>query len=475
MAISELDQIKQGARAVWAAGDYPAIAQRQLWPVGARVVRRVAVAPGEDVLDVACGTGNAALRAAAAGGRVVGLDLTPKLLEAGRELAAEAHVEIEWVEGDAEALPVADESFDVAISVFGCMFAPRHRIAAAELARVAAAGRAAVRDRVDARGHDGRVLRHARRVSAATARPGRAAASVGLGGPRARAVRGHRCGARLRARDPRSRRASTRSTRRSSSRSQVRAADHGARHARAAGPLGGAARRPAAPARATRRRRSTSSSRGASHASLAAHGATGGSRHRRVQRHRQGARARPRPGGLRADDRRARRGQARGRGRRVAGRGLCGRAGGRGRRRRGGGHAADRGPRRRLRPHGRARQRGGLRRRRRAAGADADRDARPPPRGRPARDVPHHPRRAADADRGRRRARQGARRQRLVVGGQGRHAGHDVLRGGEGRRQRVDRVRAGRGEGRGRPVHDLLAGLHGHADGDMDEAGRRRP
>ncbi len=136
MAISELDQIKQGARAVWAAGDYPAIAQRQLWPVGARVVRRVAVAPGEDVLDVACGTGNAALRAAAAGGRVVGLDLTPKLLEAGRELAAEAHVEIEWVEGDAEALPVADESFDVAISVFGCMFAPRHRIAAAELARV---------------------------------------------------------------------------------------------------------------------------------------------------------------------------------------------------------------------------------------------------------------------------------------------------------------------------------------------------
>jgi SAM-dependent methyltransferase len=135
MAIAELDQIKQGARAAWAAGDYPAVAQRQLWPVGERVVRRVAVAPGEDVLDVACGSGNAALRAAAAGGRVVGVDLTPKLLEAGRALAAEAQVEIEWIEGDAEALPVADASFDVVVSVFGCMFAPRHRVAAAELAR----------------------------------------------------------------------------------------------------------------------------------------------------------------------------------------------------------------------------------------------------------------------------------------------------------------------------------------------------
>jgi SAM-dependent methyltransferase len=136
MAIGELDQIKQGARATWAAGDYPAIAQRQLWPVGARVVRRVAVAPGEDVIDVACGTGNAAPRAAAAGGHVVGFDLTPELLQAGRELAAEAQVEIEWLEGNAEALPVPDESFDVAVSVFGCMFAPRHRVAAAELARV---------------------------------------------------------------------------------------------------------------------------------------------------------------------------------------------------------------------------------------------------------------------------------------------------------------------------------------------------
>ncbi len=136
MTVTELDRMKQGARATWAAGDYPAIAQRQLWPLGERIVKRIGVAPGEDVLDVACGTGNAALRAAQAGARVTGVDLTPELLEEGRRLAAETGVEIEYLEGDAEALPVPDESFDVVVSVMGCMFAPRHRVTAAELARV---------------------------------------------------------------------------------------------------------------------------------------------------------------------------------------------------------------------------------------------------------------------------------------------------------------------------------------------------
>ncbi len=136
MAITELDQMKQGARATWAAGDYPAIAQRQLWPLGERIVGRIGVRPGEDVLDVACGTGNAALRAAQAGGRVVGVDLTPELLDEGRRLAGEAGLDIQFLEGDAEALPVADARFDVVVSVMGCMFAPRHRVAAAELARV---------------------------------------------------------------------------------------------------------------------------------------------------------------------------------------------------------------------------------------------------------------------------------------------------------------------------------------------------
>jgi SAM-dependent methyltransferase len=136
MTVMQLARLKQGARATWATGDYAAIAKRELWPFGERIVRRVAVQPGEDVLDVACGTGNAAIRAAQAGGRVVGVDLTPELLEVGRRLAAEAGVEIEWREGDAEALPAKDERFDVVLSTFGCMFAPRHELAARELARV---------------------------------------------------------------------------------------------------------------------------------------------------------------------------------------------------------------------------------------------------------------------------------------------------------------------------------------------------
>ena len=135
MSVTALDQMKQATRAGWAAGDYPSIARRQLWPVGERIVRRVGVMPGEDVLDVACGTGNAALRAAAAGGRVVGVDLTPELLVVAERQATDDGLDVEWIEGDAEALPVADGSFDVVISTFGCMFAPRHDVTAHELAR----------------------------------------------------------------------------------------------------------------------------------------------------------------------------------------------------------------------------------------------------------------------------------------------------------------------------------------------------
>jgi len=135
-AIPGLAEAKQRTRATWAAGDFPEVARLTLWPVGDRLVRRVGVGRGEDVLDIACGTGNAALRAARAGGRTTGLDLTPELFDAGRALAAEAGVDIDWVEGDAEDLPFTDASFDVVLSTFGVMFAPRHQVAAAEAARV---------------------------------------------------------------------------------------------------------------------------------------------------------------------------------------------------------------------------------------------------------------------------------------------------------------------------------------------------
>jgi SAM-dependent methyltransferase len=129
-------EAKQRTRATWAAGDFDAVAHRTLWTVGERLVQRMGVRPGEDVLDVACGTGNAAIRAAEAGGRTVGVDLTPELFDAGRANAASAGVSVEWVEGDAEELPFGDGQFDVVLSTFGVMFAPRHQAAADELARV---------------------------------------------------------------------------------------------------------------------------------------------------------------------------------------------------------------------------------------------------------------------------------------------------------------------------------------------------
>ena len=112
------------------------VARTEMWELGDRIVRRVDVLPGEDVLDVACGTGIAAIRAAQAGARVVGVDLTPALFEPGRRAAAQTGLELRWIAGDSEALPFGDASFDVVLSAFGAMFASDHAAAARELARV---------------------------------------------------------------------------------------------------------------------------------------------------------------------------------------------------------------------------------------------------------------------------------------------------------------------------------------------------
>jgi SAM-dependent methyltransferase len=99
-------------------------------------VERAGVEPGNDVLDVACGTGNATIPAGRAGARVTGLDFAPALLEIAREQAADAMVEIDFVEGDAQELPFEDASFDAVVSTFGHMFAPDHARTAAEMKRV---------------------------------------------------------------------------------------------------------------------------------------------------------------------------------------------------------------------------------------------------------------------------------------------------------------------------------------------------
>lgn len=134
-----MDEFIERQRSVWAAGDYATLS-KYVEEIGEHVVARAGVEPGMDVLDVACGTGNAALPAARSGASVTGLDLVPELLEAGRKKADAAGVAIEWVEGNAEELPFADDSFDRVFSTIGHMFAPRHQQTADEMARVCRGG-----------------------------------------------------------------------------------------------------------------------------------------------------------------------------------------------------------------------------------------------------------------------------------------------------------------------------------------------
>ncbi|BDY28178.1 class I SAM-dependent methyltransferase [Mycolicibacterium mageritense] len=133
-------ELKAAHRALWASGDYPAVAADLISELGPELVRACGVRPGLRVLDVAAGSGNAAIPAAAAGGIVTASDLTPELFEAGQAIAARHNVELEWVEADAEAMPFANNSFDVVMSCVGAMFAPHHEAVTDELFRVCIPG-----------------------------------------------------------------------------------------------------------------------------------------------------------------------------------------------------------------------------------------------------------------------------------------------------------------------------------------------
>ncbi len=132
--------LKARHRAMWALGDYPAVATEVIAELGPTLVEAIAVTSGERLLDVAAGSGNVALPAARAGARVTASDLTPELLETGRAQSAAEGLEIAWETGDAEALPYADHRFDVTTSCVGVMFAPHHQAAADELVRVTRSG-----------------------------------------------------------------------------------------------------------------------------------------------------------------------------------------------------------------------------------------------------------------------------------------------------------------------------------------------
>lgn len=124
---------------VWSSGDYNRIAALTV-PVNEAMVAAAEIVPGEQVLDVATGTGHAALAAARAGARVTGIDYVPALLDIARGRAAAERLDVGFVEAPAEELPFADDSFDVAVSAIGIMFAADHDRAASELVRVVRGG-----------------------------------------------------------------------------------------------------------------------------------------------------------------------------------------------------------------------------------------------------------------------------------------------------------------------------------------------
>lgn len=132
--------LKAKHRAMWALGDYPAVASEVIPELGAILVEACDVRSGDRVLDVAAGSGNAAIPAALTGASVVASDLTPELFDSGRAQAAQRGVEMEWVQADAEALPFADGEFDTVLSCVGVMFAPHHQAGADELVRVCRPG-----------------------------------------------------------------------------------------------------------------------------------------------------------------------------------------------------------------------------------------------------------------------------------------------------------------------------------------------
>lgn len=120
---------------VWSGASYERLAET-FAPIHDRVVATLAIEPGSRVLDVACGTGGVALRAARAGAQVTGIDISADQLAKARSAAEAAGLHVDFDEGDAERLPYGDGEFDVVASAFGVVFAPDHRRAAGELARV---------------------------------------------------------------------------------------------------------------------------------------------------------------------------------------------------------------------------------------------------------------------------------------------------------------------------------------------------
>jgi SAM-dependent methyltransferase len=135
----DMESLKSKLRATWIAGDFGEIA-KSIETGAEEFVARLDLKTGMHVLDVACGTGNLAIPAAKAGAAVTGIDIAPNLIESAIARAAAEGVEAKFDVGDAEDLPYDDASFDIVMTMFGAMFAPRPDVTAAELVRVCKPG-----------------------------------------------------------------------------------------------------------------------------------------------------------------------------------------------------------------------------------------------------------------------------------------------------------------------------------------------
>lgn len=133
------DQLKSATRDMWSRGHYAELA-RVLEPAAQALIDACAVSAGQEVLDVAAGTGNVAALAAEEGAMVTASDLTPILVEQGRDRTAADGLDVEWSVADVEELPYDDDSFECVASCFGAIFAPRPERAAAEMFRVVRPG-----------------------------------------------------------------------------------------------------------------------------------------------------------------------------------------------------------------------------------------------------------------------------------------------------------------------------------------------
>src|SRR3982751_4149028 len=135
----DMESLKARLKKTWEAGDFSEVA-KHIERAAEEFIERQNIQPGQRVLDVACGSGNLAIEAARKGADVIGVDIASNLVAAARERAQREGLKIQFDEGDAEDLPYEDDSFDVVVTMYGAMFAPRPDVVASELLRVTKPG-----------------------------------------------------------------------------------------------------------------------------------------------------------------------------------------------------------------------------------------------------------------------------------------------------------------------------------------------